>query len=43
MGTTPLLYFKYWQTYLNQSTTSRIHKKVRKKERNKKNEAHATK
>ena len=31
LGTTPLLYFKYWQTYLNTSANSRIHKKKKKK------------
>ena len=33
LGTTQLLYFKYWQTYLN---TYKIRKKLRKTERNRK-------
>ena len=32
LGATPLLYFKYWQNYTNTSASSRIHKKITKKE-----------
>ena len=33
---TPLLPFKYCQTYLNTSTSNRTHKKTKKKEKNRK-------
>ena len=33
LGKIPLLYFKYHQTCLNTSASSRIHKKIRKKKK----------
>ena len=41
--TTPLLYFKYHQTFLNTSASNRTHKKLRKKEKIERNKTHATK
>ena len=40
---TPLLSFKYRQTYLNTSASNRTHKKLRKKKKTERNETHAIK
>ena len=43
LETTPLLYFKYHQTYLNTSASNITPKKTKKKEKKERNETRAIK
>ena len=45
VGTTPLLYFKFWETYLNASGSSNVEstKKIRKEQERETEETHAIK